>query len=215
MMSFLFRPDYLRESPAFFYPRILVGPGEFLTTSFVSRYGITHVINCAHDDFSPIWWRTTFPSKYTLIPAVDSPHVNILDWYLVFEKTLQEYLRDGDGVVYVHCQAGVNRSASLALAYTSKNLGMNIDELIGSVRRQRPCILQNQTFMNQVKEFVNGRVQDSKDPRPQFFDNNDRYARFFTSGNRSGLEGDQNQTGVSTSRNGRIASGNITPVFDE
>jgi protein-tyrosine phosphatase len=215
-MSFLFlTPQYLRDPPAFFHTRILVGPGSFLTPAFAEKYNITHVINCAHNDFSPVWWRTQFPDKYTLIEAVDSVQVNILDWYPEFEKTLHQYLREGDGVVYVHCHAGMNRSASLALAYTSKNMGMDLEELVASVRRQRPCILQNPVFMNQVREFVNGRVQDSQDKGTQFIQHYDRYARFFTPGNYTRAEGYEDQTGDSQTRSRRFTGGNITPLFYE
>lgn len=213
MMFFV--PEYLRDPPAFFHPRVLVGAGSFLTPSFVEKYGITHVINCSVDEYSPVWWRKQFPDKYKLIPAVDSVAVNILDWYPEFETALQDFLREGDGVVYVHCQAGMNRSASLALAYTSKKMGMDLDELVASVRRQRPCILANPVFMNQVREFVNGRVQDSKDTRTPFVQHYDRYSRFFASGNYTGSQGHQDQTGNLTSGTRRIANGNITPVFHE
>jgi hypothetical protein len=212
IQTILFSPNYLRESPAFFHPRILVGPGAFLTPYFAQKHDITHVINCAHDDFSPYWWRETYPTKYKLIEAIDDVNVNILDWYPMFESTLQSFLREGNGVVYVHCQAGMNRSASLALAYTCKKLGMEFDALVASVRQQRPCILQNPVFMNQVKEFVNGRVQDSENKGTQFLHYHDRYAGFFAPGDYTESKGDEDQTRVVTSRIRRTTSGNITPI---
>jgi len=214
-MSFLFTPTYLRDPPAFFHPRILVGPGAFLTPSFAKKYDITHVINCAFDDDSPIWWRGRYPIQYKVLNAIDNAHVNILDWYSIFETTMHRFLRDGTGIVYVHCQAGMNRSGSLALAYACKNLGMDFDQLVQSVRRQRPCILQNPVFTNQVKEFINGRVQDSKNTGFPFLQLHDRYARFFTPGDRGDSAGDQDQTGVPERGTGQIASGNITPLFHE
>lgn len=215
LQTIFFNPSYLRDPPAFFHPRILVGPGSFLTPYFAQKHDITHVINCAHDDFSPFWWRQQNPTKYTVLNAVDSVSVNILDWYPKFEATMKEYLREGTGVVYVHCQAGMNRSASLALAYTCKNMSMDFDELVQSVRRQRPCILQNPVFMNQVKEFINGRVQNSENPGISFLQFHDRYAGFFAPGNRPVFEGVQNETGNITPGIRRTASGNITPMFIE
>ena len=215
LLSLLFTPTYLREPPAFSHPRILVGPGAFLTPAFVEKYGITHVINCSFDEFSPPWWRTRFQSKYKVLNAIDSLQTNILDWYPEFEVTLQRFLREGTGMVYVHCQAGMNRSASLALAYTCKNLGMDLDTLVTSVRRQRPCILQNQVFMKQVKDFVNGRIQDSENAGQPHYIYRDRYSRFFTPGNRANAQGLQNQAGEPTGRAGTITNGNITPMFYE
>ena len=212
IQSLFSTPTYLRDPPAFFHPRILVGPGAFLTPYFAQKYDITHVINCAFDEDSPSWWRTSKPTKYKVLNAIDSARVNILDWYPMFEETMKEYLRDGTGVVYVHCQAGMNRSGSLALAYTCKNMAMEFDPLVASVKRQRPCILQNPVFTNQVKEFINGRVQDSENSGIQFVVQRDRYAGFFTPGNRPNAQGVQDQTGNPTPRVGGFASGNITPM---
>lgn len=159
-----FRPPYLREPPAFFHPRILVGAGCFLSVPFAKQYGITHVINCASDYDSPEWWRFLYPAKYTCLNAIDSPAVNILDWYPSFEAAMQQYLREGDGVVYVHCQAGMNRSGSLALAYVAKNFDMNLAMVVSGTRKQRPCLFQNPVFMDQVREFINGRVQNPEAP---------------------------------------------------
>lgn len=208
----LFSPQFMKDPPAFFHPRILVGPGCFLTPYFVQKYDITHVLNVAHDEFSPEWWRTLHPTKYKVIEAIDAANVNILFWYPEFEKTLQEFLREGEGVVYVHCQAGMNRSGSLALAYTCKNLGMELDVLVDSVRKQRPCILQNLVFMNQVEEFINGRVQNSQNQGTQFLSYHDRYAGFFAPRDCTESKGDEDQTGTITPRIRRIASGNITPL---
>lgn len=215
-MQYLYTtPDYMRQPPAFFHPRILVGPGMFLSPYFAQKYDITHVINCAFDEDSPSWWRTRNPTKYKVLNAIDSQQTNILDWYSEFETTMKEFLRHGTGVVYVHCQAGMNRSGSLALAYTCKNLGMEFEELVGSVKKQRPCLLQNPVFMNQVKEFINGRVQNSENKGNTFLQHNDRYARFFTPGNRPDTEGNQNQAGNPAPRNGGFTSGNITPMYIE
>lgn len=212
MFPFL-TPQYMRDPPAFFHPRILVGPGLFLTPYFAQKHDITHVINCANDEHCPSWWKTVHPSKYKVLNAIDSVTVNILDWYPEFEATLKEFLREGEGVVYVHCQAGMNRSGSLALAYTCKNLGMDFYELLASVKKQRPCLLQNPVFMNQVKEFINGRVQDSENKGISFLQFHDRYAGFFAPGNRPISQGFQDETGDVTRGIRRIASGNITPLY--
>ena len=211
-MFTLFSPQCMKDPPAFFHPRILVGPGAFLSPYFAQKYDITHVINCAFNDDSPSWWRLRHPTKYKVLNAVDSLQTNILDWYPEFEKTMHDFLREGTGVVYVHCQAGMNRSGSLALAYTCKNLSMEFDSLVASVKKQRPCILQNPVFMNQVKEFINGRVQDSENKGITLIQYHDRYARFFTPGNRPDTPRLQNQTGVPAPRDGGFTNGNITPL---
>jgi protein-tyrosine phosphatase len=75
---------------------------------------------------------------------------------------MKNFLREGNGTVYVHCQAGINRSASLALLYVLKNFDVEPISLIQSVRKQRPCMFSNPTFRRQIEEFINGRVPSTK-----------------------------------------------------
>lgn len=198
-MSFITRllaPDYMKQPPAYFHPRILVGPGAMLTVAFAKRYNITHVINCAMDDDSPVWWRQYVPHLYVVLEALDSrTGVNILDWYPKFEEAMQRFLRQGDGVVYVHCQAGMNRSASLALAYACAHFHMDFDALVVATKRQRPCILQNGVFMDQVKEFINGRLQSEKIPGGELNTKRDGDVGLFTSRYRSDSEGVKDNAG--------------------
>jgi hypothetical protein len=158
-------PDYIRQPPAYFHTRILVGPGAFLTPKFTNDRNITHVINCAFDGDCPQWWKDTHPTRYTCLNAIDSPIHNILTWYPRFEETIKRFLREGSGVVYVHCQAGINRSASLALTYVVKNFHQPFHQFKLSVLKQRPCMFQNTVFMNQVEEFINGCVSSEKNTR--------------------------------------------------
>ena len=155
MLSMLTSPMTTRIPPAYFYPRILVGAGMAMTDMFAFKHNISHVINCAFDQDSPLWFRTKYPNRYACLQAYDSPVHNILDWYPKFEATMHRFLQEGNGTVYVHCQAGMNRSAFLALTYVCKNFGLDMDTTIKATLLQRPIMFQNPVFMNQVKEFIN------------------------------------------------------------
>ena len=159
-------PDYLRHPPAYFHTRILVGPGAFLTPRFVYERGISHVINCAYPEDSPEWFRTKYPDRYTCLCAPDTSRHRILDWYPAFEQALFSYLRSpGGGVVYVHCQAGINRSAFLALTYVCSRFHMDGETMLEAFKRQRPCLFQNAVYRGQVLTFLNGCVSGSENPR--------------------------------------------------
>ena len=195
-ISTMYAPDYVRQPPAWFSSRILVGPGERLTPTFARINHITHVINCAQDPFCPDWWKRLYPARYAVINAIDSLEHNILDWYPLFEDVLRRFLRDGNGVVYVHCHAGMNRSASLALAYVCKNYSLPLDPVVVAVRRQRPCILQNQVFMNQVQGFIYGHLQSSQDTGLVNIELHVGNPGLATSDNRTKLEGLQDSATV-------------------
>lgn len=202
-------PDYLRQPAAWFHNRILVGPGVFLTQRFAAENNITHVINCADDGACPEWFQERFTSNYACLRAIDSPYVNILDWYPAFENILLRFLRQGDGVVYVHCQAGMNRSGSLALAYVCKNFHLPFDATVSAVRSQRSVLLQNPIFMNQVKEFINGCVPSEKNTRLDVDRVNDGDAGLFTSDDCSGPERLQNDAGNAESGTGEPPCDNL------
>lgn len=159
------KPIHIRQPPAWFHTRILVGAGKQLTPQFALKNEITHVINCAQEEDCPGWFRFSYPNRYACINAIDSPHANILDWYSKFEETLHQFLREGTGVVFVHCQAGMNRSASLALAYVCKNFSIAFDDLMPAVKKQRPIMFQNTVYLNQVREFINGHLPSQKNTR--------------------------------------------------
>ena len=176
-------PDYLRQPPAYFHTRILVGPGAYLTPKFVYERGISHVINCAFPEDSPAWFRTKFPKLYTCLSAPDTLTHWILDWYPAFEQAMFSYLRSpGAGVVYVHCQAGMNRSAFLALTYVCDRFHMDGETMLEAFKRQRPCMFQNSVYRRQVLNFLNGRVPGSEDSGRSLGESSDRDTGLGTQG---------------------------------
>jgi len=148
--------------PAWVYPRILLGAGNQLTPIFTAKYNITHVVNCAFAGDCPEWWRKKHPGNYAELHAIDSMAVKILDWYPEFENWMRLFLRSTNGTVFVHCKAGVNRSAYLVLTFVSKNFGIDFRRLLAAVRRQRPIICDNSAFMRQVEDELYGRVQSEE-----------------------------------------------------
>ena len=142
------------DPPAYIHSRILFGPGVYLTPEFLEKHSITHVINCAFDGDSPLWFRQTYPTKYKCLEAMDSLNVSIIGWYPMFERTIHQFLREeGSKCVYIHCQAGMNRSGFLALAFACHRLNMDFQSAVAVILRQRPCALMNPAFYKQVYEF--------------------------------------------------------------
>lgn len=137
--------------------KILFGAGEFLTPEFVIQHTISHVINCANDIHSPEWFRTLYPQNYAVINAIDHPNVSILQWFPAFEKAMDGFLQSPNcKKVYVHCQAGINRSGFLTLAYICKKFGFEPVSCVRNILIQRPCALSNTSFYKQVIAYSNG-----------------------------------------------------------
>ena len=60
--------------------------------------------------------------------------------------------REDHGVL-IHCQHGVSRSASFAIAYTIKKKGISFDEAKQFVKSKRQGIDPNDGFVEQLKMF--------------------------------------------------------------
>jgi protein-tyrosine phosphatase len=155
---------YLKDPPAQHHPKILFGPGAYLTPEFAKQYNIKYVINCAQEEHSPTWFKTEFPENYVCLNAEDSESVQILKWYPKFSKSMNTFL-EGKGCVYVHCQAGINRSGFLYLAYLCLEHKYNIQVLEKSIIKQRPCALTNKAFRKQVYQKVSDNYNGKSWPK--------------------------------------------------
>ena len=47
----------------------------------------------------------------------------------------------------------MSRSASVALAYVMREEGMSLEEALQRLRRTRPCVQPNQSFMEQLRNL--------------------------------------------------------------
>ena len=123
---------------------------------FIETFGITHIINCAEDEACPSQIRDAFTDRYTCIGAEDRLDVHLFHtWYPQFREALDRYLRDPlCRGVYVHCQAGINRSAFLAAAYAIKTYRIPFPACVTRMVTQRPCIMTNQSFQTQLLDFI-------------------------------------------------------------
>ena len=138
------------------FDRILLGPGGHMTPHFMRIYSVTHIANCADESACPLWAKRHLGSRYTCMGAEDNEQTEILrDFYPQFEAFMDTALREPHcRNVYVHCHAGMNRSAALAIAYVHRRFGIPMMKLIEFVARQRPCILTNSAFQRQLLEFA-------------------------------------------------------------
>jgi Leucine-rich repeat (LRR) protein len=97
--------------------------------------GITHIINAAY--VTPDQY---FPEEFAYLilnweDHVKQPILNDLPKCFEFiEKSTQK------GKVFVHCQAGVSRSASVVIAWLMYKRQLNFEEALTIVRRARPLV---------------------------------------------------------------------------
>lgn len=87
--------------------------------------------------------------KYSFIEALDLPE---FDMKRVFEEStnLIDSVRNTGGSIFVHCNAGVSRSASVVIAYLMKSERLKYQQAYDVIKNARPCIKPNNGFVQQL-----------------------------------------------------------------
>jgi protein-tyrosine phosphatase len=147
---------FIDDPPAVPFRRLMVGAGFYLNPIFTAVKEITHVINCADENACPLWARSYLGKNYAHVPTPDMEGYPILaNDYSKFEAIMDNFLSDpGCRNVFIHCQAGMNRSATLAAAYTVRRFRIPLEKVVDGMGRQRPCIMTNTSYKEQLSEFA-------------------------------------------------------------
>ncbi|XP_076878860.1 dual specificity protein phosphatase 1 [Brachyhypopomus gauderio] len=90
--------------------------------------------------------------QYKSIPVEDNHKANISSW---FNEAIEfiDSVRNNGGRVFVHCRAGISRSATICLAYVMRTNQVRLDEAFEFVKQRRSIISPNFSFMGQLLQF--------------------------------------------------------------
>jgi len=123
----------------------------------IHELGVTHVINCCAADACTTLdlYAETEVRSLIKFNAMDSDYYDILQHFDEAFATI-ENARTTGGVALIHCQAGVNRSGALAVAYV---IAYSECGPISAVRRVLKVrrVLSNRGFSDQLILFAKER----------------------------------------------------------
>ncbi|XP_017561703.1 dual specificity protein phosphatase 3b [Pygocentrus nattereri] len=148
------------------WPGILLGNESVaLSVRRLQQLGVTHVLNAAEGDSlmhvnTGAEFYTGTDIIYHGIPACDTDHFNLSVYFEECSDFIEEALayKGGRGKVYVHCQKGYSRSASLVIAYLMLRRRMDVRAAVATVRERRE-IGPNDGFLLQLCQ-LNDRLRD-------------------------------------------------------
>ncbi|KAK7171132.1 hypothetical protein R3I94_001140 [Phoxinus phoxinus] len=114
----------------------------------LKKLKVTHVLNVSYGV------QNVFPDLFTYktVTMMDIPETDITSYFPECFQFIKEASQQ-DGVVLVHCNAGVSRSASVVIGFLMSQEKMSFDEAFSVAKTARPSIQPNPGFMNQLKKY--------------------------------------------------------------
>ena len=125
----------------------------------LSEMGITHALNCAGAERSffshfPQYCGNNNAITYKQLDADDFENYDITTHFTESIAYIDE-VHEANGKVLVYCKMGMNRSATICIAYLIARKGMNFLEAVKTVQEKRIKILTNKGFLKQLANFAN------------------------------------------------------------
>ncbi len=140
------------EHPGIFAPSILVGSARhaFGVDRLLAK-GVTAVLNLAPKACADMSSRYAESGiEYLALDAEDEEGFALVDRYLEAACSFLTAVDARGGVALVHCFAGVNRSAAIAIAYLMLSQQRPLEQVVQQCFTSRPFILTNASFRAQL-----------------------------------------------------------------
>jgi hypothetical protein len=138
--------------PVEFFPGVWLGNVfNAQDLHFRHQYNIQTIINCATYEAQPQLMNIY---TYICLNGSDEKNYKILEYHFDYVYDMIERSLERGHNVLLHCQCGVNRSATMAVAYLCKKTQCLIENAILDIFKQRPCILSNVGFREQLFEWA-------------------------------------------------------------
>lgn len=114
----------------------------------VTDLAITHIVNITLEQLTPF----TGQIQYHTVILEDDSMSDLLSEFLTTTKFIKDAIDKG-GCVLVHCNLGVSRSASVAIAYLMCTQHWVLRDAYHYLKEHRPIIHPNHGFLTQLSHF--------------------------------------------------------------
>ncbi|KAG3274831.1 dual specificity protein phosphatase 19 [Ictidomys tridecemlineatus] len=128
----------------------------------LKKHKVTHILNVAYGVENAFFSEFTYKS----ISILDLPETNILSYFPeCFEFIEQAKMKDG--VVLVHCNAGVSRAAAIVIGFLMNSEEISFTSAFALVKNARPSICPNSGFVEQLRTYQESKESNKYDKIPQ------------------------------------------------
>ncbi|NWX51451.1 DUS19 phosphatase, partial [Steatornis caripensis] len=114
----------------------------------LKKYKVTHVLNVAYGV------QNAFLNDfiYKTISILDLPETDITSYFPECFEFIEK-AKMQDGVVLVHCNAGVSRAAAVVTGFLMNSEGLSFARAFSLVKNARPAACPNPGFMEQLHKY--------------------------------------------------------------
>ncbi|KAG9017342.1 hypothetical protein FRB93_007456 [Tulasnella sp. JGI-2019a] len=135
------------DTAATINPTLILGPVSATASTFISTAGVTNVLSIGQ---AP---RKRSPEVvYHRLFLTDSPNAD-LNKILDQAIAIIDNVANANGIVLVHCSAGISRSPSVITGYLMKVKGMTLRSALGLVIQARPAASPNSGFLHCLQKL--------------------------------------------------------------
>lgn len=139
------KPDF---QVALVLPGLCMGSQDVTQNNdILKKYSVTHILSLG---IKPIILDETLPHMY--IPILDLPETNIMSSTDQCFTFIDNAIQTG-GCVFIHCNAGISRSAAVVIAYLMRKKCMSYQEAFLHLKTRRSVINPNPGFVQQLKDY--------------------------------------------------------------
>ena len=152
------RPSFISEIT----PTLCLGarPGRAHVVE-LKRARVTHVVSCLAEEQRPRMKFLEQDFQHLFLGVRDRMHQDIAGTFSPFFEFAATTDGDPTAKLFVHCEVGVSRSATLVTAWLMKTEGLSFFEAVSRVRSKRIQVLPNIGFASQLQ-----RLERELQPRP-------------------------------------------------
>jgi len=117
---------------------------------YFKKEKINYIISLAGNMFTPSYNNNNIITFQKIIDIEDDPRENIIKY---FKECID--IIDKANKIFIHCMAGVSRSATIVICYLMWKEKKGVNEILKKVREKRSSVGPNFGFMKQLEIFEN------------------------------------------------------------